>query len=31
VSNQPPREELLKHLKENKMTDILEILEKAGF
>jgi hypothetical protein len=31
VSNQPPREELLKHLKENKMTNILEILEKAGF
>jgi hypothetical protein len=31
MSNQPPREELLKYLNDNKMTNILKILEKAGF
>ena len=31
MSNQPPREALLKYLRENKMNDILEILEDAGF
>jgi hypothetical protein len=31
MSNQPPREALLKYLRENKMTDILKLLEDAGF